>query len=62
MIAIALIPGVEENQWYALMSPERTEGNGEEEGSIVISFRVPLVCQTVKQRAHAVLEKPSNYA
>ena len=23
MVAVPLIPGVEENQWYALMSPER---------------------------------------
>ena len=61
MVAVPLIPGVEENQSYALMSPERTEGNGVEGGGILNSFRVPLVCQTVKQRAHAVLEKPSNY-
>ena len=30
MVADPLIPGVEENQWYAFMSPERTEGNGVE--------------------------------
>ena len=61
MVAVPLIPRVEENQWYALMSQERMEGNGVEGGWILNSFRVRPVCQTVKQRAHAVLEKPSNY-
>ena len=32
MVAVPLISGVEENQWYALMSPQRTEGNGVEGG------------------------------
>ena len=32
MVAVPLIPRVEENQWSALMSQERMEGNGVEGG------------------------------
>lgn len=53
----ALILGVEENQWYVLVSSERTKDTGLEGGLILVSFRVPLVCQTMKKIEHIQFSK-----